>query len=587
MKFVRKSVSILLALTMLLGVSAVAGSAETEVESYPIILIHGLGQSNVRLFDENNELVLDDDGNTITNFPPPIDVMSLVSDLLFPLLLSLFFQTDVGLVDAIRTAANNLLPAFKMDENGFPTMNMRVETYPNSLADCTDAQKQFIYSTLPVQDLAKQVGEDKIYYFAYDSLGNNDEITERLYKMIGDVKEEHDSPKVNIAAVSLGGTFMNSLLEYHPDVVSSLNSIVYVIAALDGSRIVGDIYTGNIAQNDADLYRDLFPALVPGYLGSLINVAIRLFPKSLLHGIFDSLVNALAGDLISYSTTMWSLCPSGDYEEARAMWLMDGKHDEILEQTDRYYQAQKNSDANILAAQAAGVKVYAIAEYNVPLYSIAGSYKEYNADGIIHLDSTSLGATSGYVDTPLPEDYKQQKHTDHNYMSPDRIVDASTGALPDYTFYFKNQAHESTAQCDVIMSLVVRLLTADEYEDVFSMPEWPQFNHGRRTRSLRNDLLPQAQSIDAAALAPEDAAELEAAIQQAETMLKTTIVVPEETDAAIERLQAILVKLGKIEASKEDTTAQILDPIFKFVDDALYWLRGARGFSDPFWVRWQ
>jgi hypothetical protein len=288
---------------------------------------------------------------------------------------------------------------------------------------------------------------------------------------------------------------------------------------------------------------------------------------------------------------MWSLVPSGDYEAARAIWLMDGEHDKIREQTDRYWLAQKNAHANILGMQDKGVHVYAIAEYNLPLVPIVSSYDKLNADGVIHLDSTSLGATSGYVDTPLPADYKQQnthcKVTGHNHISPDGIIDASTGVLADYTFFFKGQSHEGTSKDDVILRLVTRLSSAADYETVYSMPEWPQFNNGRETRDLRNNLLPDAKKIDMTKLSAEDAAELAAAIAQVEDVLAKSIVVPGESQTAEARLYAIMVKLGQRTQGKEDVTAKLLDPVFGFLNDALYYAYGPRGFSDSILAIWK
>jgi pimeloyl-ACP methyl ester carboxylesterase len=577
---------VLLLGALLLPAQAVA-QPDYEVDERPVIIIHGIGQSEVFLCDENGVPVVDADGGKTQGWPPEIEVAPVLQSVLLPLLGSLFLQRDMGLTDALKKTVNEIFDLFKMDENGMPLKNMQVHRFEGSVAECTQEEKDFIYASMPVQELAELVGEEKLYYFAYDSFGNNAAITQELYEKIQEVKEKHDVDSVNLIPVSLGGTLMNSLLEDYPEVAEDLHSIVYVIAALDGSRIVGDMYTRNLSTDNESLYLKMFPALTPGYMGDLLNIAIRLLPKSLVKGILDALIDSLVGDVISYSTTMWSLVPSGDYEKARALWLMDGKHDKIRAQTDQYWEAQKNSRANILALREAGVQVYAIAEYDVPLYSIAGSYDEVNADGIIHLDSASLGATSGYVGTKLPEGYVQKVDDGHDHISPDGIVDASTGALPEQTFYFKGQKHESTAKSDVVMRLAVRLATSSEYETVYSMEGWPQFNNGRETRVLRTEWIPQAKKIDQSALSEEDAAELQAAIEAAEAVLAKTVVVPGELEAAQGRLEAILIKLGVREAAGEDLTAKVLDPLFAFISDVLYYGFGARGFFDCYSAIWK
>ena len=224
-------------------------------------------------------------------------------------------------------------------------------------------------------------------------------------------------------------------------------------------------------------------------------------------------------------------------------------------------------------------------DYNFPLYSFVPSSKTCNGDGLIHFDSESIGATSGYINTPLPDGYVQQNThcTDpsHNHISPERIVDASTGLLPETTFYFLNQDHEGTGRNDVVMKLASEILLYDELKDVHSMPErFPQFNVGRETKWLRRDTLPMAKAIDRSTLAPEDAAELQAAIEQCETMLNTTVVVYDDFTAAQQRLDNILIKIGAIQPPKDDTTGKIATALCKLISDALYQYWGPRGFTD-------
>lgn len=73
------------------------------------------------------------------------------------------------------------------------------------------------------------------------------------------VKRDTGHDKVNIVPISLGGTVANGLLEYYgesnPDgknVYKDLNKVVYIVPALDGSSIVGDIYKKQLTFLDKD-----------------------------------------------------------------------------------------------------------------------------------------------------------------------------------------------------------------------------------------------------------------------------------------------------------------------------------------------
>ncbi|MDR1465349.1 MAG: hypothetical protein LBJ11_08645 [Oscillospiraceae bacterium] len=600
MRKYKRWIAALLAALTLIGMAVISSGAAVApgvdevtwaVDDHPTIILHGLGQSNVFLYDEQGNKVQDENGNYIQGWPPKIDANAILKKVAFPLVISTLFQHDLGLTKALRSAVNDAFTYFKMDETGMPIQNMQVERVqtikdgePTSFGEMTgDLQwaQDFAYGSMPVQALADAIGEDKLYYFAYDSFGNNRAITDELYQLIQKILVKHHTDKVNLIPISLGGTIMNSLVDYYPSVKEQLHNVVYVIAAVDGSKIVGDIFNRRLSTDNENLYRDMLPKLVDGYLGYLLNIVIRLLPKQMVKSLLDTVVDGLVGDVIVRSTTMWSLCPSDDYETARALWLQGDELADIRRQTDRYYQAQVNAHENILDMQRKGVNVYAIAEYNKPLLSIVGSYTKYNADGIIHLDSTSLGAHSGYIDTPLPADY--QPETGTKRLSPDGIIDASTGILPNHTFYFKNQAHEGTSKDDLIIRLIARLVSSKNPETVTSMPEWPQFNIGRETRWLRNDALRMAGEADRSKLSAADAAELDAAVQEVLDMLQTTIAKEGAKEAAEKRLSDIMTKIGAFAPPEDKTTDVILEKITHFLSDAFYYGYGPRGFSDPIW----
>jgi hypothetical protein len=230
--------------------------------------------------------------------------------------------------------------------------------------------------------------------------------------------------------------------------------------------------------------------------------------------------------------------------------------------------------------------VFDVVDYNFPLYSFVPSARTCNGDGLIHFNSESLGATSGYINTPLPAGYVQQDTNcsnpgTHDHISPDGIIDASTGLLPETTFYFYNQDHEGTGRNDVIMKLATEILLFDNLSDVHAMPDrFPQFNVGRETKGMRNDQLPAAKRVDQSTLSAEDAAELQAAIDQCEAMLATTVVVYSEFTDAETRLNNILIKIGVRSAPEVDKVSIYAKPICKLLSDALYKYWGPRGFSD-------
>ncbi|NLB37465.1 MAG: hypothetical protein GX824_09315 [Clostridiales bacterium] len=551
----------------------------------PTIIIPGVFQSHTFLANEDGSPAFDDEGNKIYGWPVSVDTKNIVKELVWPLAQSLFKQEDCGLSDK---AAQVIEEVFALNESGLdgrPVNNIVAEKYLKSVALCTPEEKDFIYRTIPVNAYTDVVGEDHLYFFSYNSFGNNLDTAEELYEMIRLAIAETGHEKVNLMPISLGGTIANSLFEYHPDVYEMLNKVVYIIPALDGTRIIGDVYSGQLSTSDEMLYSELIPSLVEGYQGYLINVALRILPKQVVLDLLDKVLGTLTDKLLVNCTCMWALVPSGQYEATRDSLLSGEEHAEVRRQTDLYYQSQLDSDENILRLIDNGIEVFNIVDYGVPLYKITPSWSDCNADGVIHLESTSMGAYSLGYDTPLPDDYVQQNiHCNdptHNHISPERTVDASTGLLPDHTFYFYNQHHEGTGRDDVIMKLAVELIAYDTIKDVYSCPDrFPQFNTGREARGFVRGTIPQARAVDQTTLSPEDAKELQEAIDEAVAVTDNTIVDYDAYVNAEKRLNAILVKIGVREPEKVDKLGPFKYTVCKLISDALIKYYGAKGFSD-------
>ena len=555
-------------------------------EHSPTVVIHGIGQSKTYLY-EDDEIAVDEDGKMITGWPIYANTKYIVKNLLLPLVKMLVTQRDDGFVESFRKTLEGTLYVNAFDSNGKNIYDVRVKKYPYSVARCSDEEKSEIYGNVPLETLTKTAGEDHLYYFAYNSFGNNGEITDELYDFIAKVKRETGHDKINIAAISLGGTIANSLFDRYPELYASLDRVVYIVPALDGSNIVGDIYIGKLSTSDEMLYKKLLPKLVGGAEGYLLNAVIRLIPKQILLDTLDATVDGLTNVILRNCTTMWSLVPEAYYDEAVARVLPGKENAEMRRQVEIYHRAQANRFKNIEKMREAGVEVFDIVDYDYQLYCLVPSYDKSNADGIIHAESTSMGAKFANIGETLGEDYVQQgtrcKNKAHNHISPDGVVDASVGLLPDHTFYFKGQDHEKTGSNDVIMKLATELLTNHEFKDVYSMPDrFPQFNIGRNTKKLINDYMKPAQEIDRSTLSPEDAAELDAALEECNAMLENTVVDPAATEHAQKRLENILIKIGERETPNEnkEKLSAVGEAISKFISDALYECVGAQGYSD-------
>ena len=227
-----------------------------------------------------------------------------------------------------------------------------------------DYEKEQIYGNIPLQAYAEQVGEDHLYYFAYNSFGNHIDITKELYDYIQMVKEETGHDKVNIVPISMGGTVANGLLDYYPEVVNDLNKVVYIVPALNGSTIVGDLFTKNFAFFDTEfLYNGFLEALMDEEDARMIEVIARILPDEVLTSVLKNVANCLVEDVASNITSLWGLCPKEYYPEAAEKLLADKP--EIKKQTDAFYQAQMNLEDNIATMISNGIEINIISGYSL------------------------------------------------------------------------------------------------------------------------------------------------------------------------------------------------------------------------------
>ena len=588
-KTLKSVISLILCAAMLFSVSLIGFSAEDEkiycdgnCEYYPTVIIPGLGQSGVFVVDDNGEFVLDDNGERISAFPAYIQLPKLIARVALPAVISLITQRDIGLSSALSDAIGMAFGINSSDLKAQNTGNVQLERYYKPYSECTEKEQTLINSHIPFHLYETDLPKDHLYYFTYNSFGNHIDLANELYDYIQMVKRQTGHDKINLVPISQGGTLASAMFEYHPEVMDELHKVIFIVPALDGSTIIGDVFNGRINFLNKDF-------LYNGFLGNLglldentarlIEILFRIMPDELLLDALNAAVDTLVEDIMIRSTSMWALCPSGDYPTAAEKYLSDPEMADIKAQTYKYYQAQLHRFDNIKTLQEKGVQVFCVAQYDYPLIDVGETWDSQNADFIIQLDSTSLGAYAAKVGETLPEDYVQKNtycnNPDHNHISPDRVVDASAGLLPDTTFYFDGQRHDLTQHNDVILKFAFHIIAHDDITDVYSSPDFPQFMCGRDVRNLHT-YLAAAEEVDTSALSAEDKAELDAAVKQAEDTLDNNTAPADAFGKAEARLSAILIKIGAMEAPEVKKDMPFLETISLFLFDNF----GTDGFSE-------
>lgn len=589
---------------------AKTGTSEEKEEVLPTIILPGISQSISYLADENGDPVVNDDGDKLSGGLLIIDESKLVSvlgsTLLLPLAKSLIKQEDDGLSEAVYSTVEQLFSIQASDKSGNPVNNLKTVEYNCPVSEMTEDDRSYFYRMIPMQSIKDQVGEDNLYVFAFPLIGDPMASAEKLDEYIQMVKEQRGVDKVNIATISLGGTILTAYLELKKDEVNAqglhyedINRVINVVACLQGTDIMGDFYLRNFDISDEFLYYEYLPMIMEENadseaLGHIINIALRIFPKKVFYAILTSAVDGLLDTLMLNCPQFWSMIPTDRFDavmEKYSYIATDPEYAELYAKLTAFQQAKLNLNDNLKVLDSQGVLVQSISgygldysKYDYNFFAIMNSSKTTNSDGIIDIDSTSLGATYAPAGELLPDDYAPATT---KYISPDGSIDASTCLFPDHCWFFQGQHHE-VGRNDVVIKLVGQLITGEIKSVADKSDAYPQYNGNRNTKNIFRWYLNEADEVfaeyeaDNTAYDADDIAELHAAYDEAVALLETTICDADEAAATSERLLNALRGVGKRKAAEDNTMNEILDKVAKFLDDVIYSVFGGNGFSDTY-----
>ncbi|MBR3818736.1 MAG: hypothetical protein IKJ41_06255 [Clostridia bacterium] len=546
----------------------------------PVIVLPGINHSPTYLYNENDEPVMYN-GSHIGGTLMILNEAALSAGNIAKLIASAFatiaFQTNIGLDKVAYNFVSEIFKYQRCDENGNHVENLKTQRWNHSLEKMTEDELDWTYRMVPIKTLVDEIGEDHVYFFTFNLVGDPMDSADELDEYIEMVKKQTGHDKVTLLPVSLGGTILTAYLDKYGH--EKLDRVVNTVACLDGTDIVADFFAREWRLDDEYLYHQFMTNIFAESKGSttlgyLINSILHIIPRSGVNAFLSGAISGILDTLMLNCPQFWAMLPSYRYDALAARYLADKPV--LKERTDRFQIARLNLRQNILDAVADGVKVDSIAGANLDLgeemyryFNIVASAEKVNSDGIVNLSSTTLGAT-GAAGKSTIDDVDYEKNTrctnpDHNHVSPDNMVDTSTALLPENTWIFLDQHHE-VGYNDVVLNLAKAIILG-EVTNVNDNPEmYPQYNGPCYTQSIRRWKLPDAKRVDQSNLSEENKGELNAAIVEGESVLKLTVADRSRVEAAEKRLIAILCKVGaegydNPEPEKPSPIATILEDI--------------------------
>lgn len=472
----KKVLSVILAVLIIFSALSLGVVAETE-EKVPVVILQGYSGPNLAYADENGEPIFDENGNVQLAWPLNFD--SLGEDITALLADVTLNQADLG--ESIVDVLQEYFAPLEMNPDG--TSKNNLVPYPSGAANTRastlieNGMEEYI-PELEVAEMAiKEVGAENVFGFTQDWRQSQVDSAADLDKYIQEVKALTGADKVDIYGLSHGGQYGTSYLYYYGHKGDVRNAIFGNPATL-GTSAVGSFFTGEYV--DANL-QDVVRFVEHGFeyeqdwewLLQLLTL-----DEFLVEIINSALVNTDLLEGIVLIPSLWDFVPHNYFENAlQYVGLTEETNGKLYNDTVKFHNDVNNDGLNLAN------KLSALENSGMKIGYVCGSGYDsvngkYNSDILIDTYLSS-GSDCALANETFPSDYTQANtvcnNPDHYHISPEFNIDASTGFLPDATWYIRNQGHGMIMHDEYSKNLVHDFLWGN-IENVYSSKEYPQFN---------------------------------------------------------------------------------------------------------------
>ena len=328
------------------------------------------------------------------------------------------------------------------------------------------------------------------YVFCYDWRMDPWDNAELLNDYIETILRTTGKSKVNLVGRCEGATIaMAYLARYGHEKVSK---IFFNTSAVNGVLLSSKLFSGHVVFNAtaADQWLktneevELPEGEIIDFLLSIISLAGNTYGLDLvgpaMTRIYESILKGLIPDIlmVSYGTMpgMWAMVTERDFDDAME-YVFNGReaqYPELIERLNRYHENVRTKIPEILnECRNDGIEVGVVCKYG---YTFPPIYDEWDwlGDNSSTVYDTSFGCTAAKVNAKLTDEYikGQEDKGLGKYISPDKMIDASTCLFPDSTWFIGSMRHEEFP--DWIDQLMQDFFKT-EHMTVETDPQRPQF----------------------------------------------------------------------------------------------------------------
>ncbi len=471
----KKVLAIILSALMLFSVMSIGVMAEEE-EKVPVVILQGYSGPNLAYADENGEPIVEN-GEVKLAWPLNFDdigtkIMGLIADVTLN-------QKELG--EAIVDVLQEYFAPLEMNPDG--TSKNNLVPYPSGAAATRastlieNGMEEYIPEEVVAQMAIEEVGAENVFGFTQDWRQSQVDSAADLDAYIQEVKEITGSEQVDIYGLSHGGQYGTSYLYYY-GYKGDVRRAMFGDPATLGTSAVGSFFTGEYVDVNLE---DVIEFVEHGFeyekdwewLLQLLTL-----DEFLVEIVNSALVNTDLLEGIVLIPSLWDFVPHNYFEEAlRYVGLNAEENGSLYADTVKYHTDISNGGLN-LANTLSDLKVSGMRIGYVVGSGYDSINGKYNSDILIDTYLSS-GSTCMPLGETFPEGYEKAgtvcSNPNHYHISPDFDIDASTGFMPDNTWYVRNQGHGMIMHDPYTKNLVHDFLWGD-IENVFSSKAYPQFN---------------------------------------------------------------------------------------------------------------
>ncbi len=478
----KKLISFLLSIITIFSTAAIAFAKSETVDvdgktDIPVIIVSGDGSSIVNKDGEQalqyknllNEEHRDEFLNSIT---------SALKNLIKPLLIEgLLTDNWENFYDTLYNEISAIFAETLLDENG------EVPTDPENPAYKSDIDGYYYWKNW--DNAHKYYAPDHQFnaeslIFYYDWRLDPFVTVEKLHTYIQEVKVATGSDKVGLIGRCLGSSIVATYIKVYG--MDDIIGVAFNGSVVNGAEVLSETISGGFEidmnavtrflkdSNEVGLFS--IDELVIDVLDTLQKSGIYTIAKETAEAtIYKKLVEGVTSSL-ALSTfftwpTYWTAVAPEDYQNA--LYYVFGpegsekrqKYAGLIEKLDRYDREVRQQLPEIYKTIDDGGNLGIMSKYELQIIPITKSYEKIG-DQYASVTYTSVGATTGTVYDNLSDEYISQRIAEGKgkYISPDKKIDASTCAYPDYTWFVKGSSHSNWSFIE--NALLMEVVVADE-----------------------------------------------------------------------------------------------------------------------------